>query len=918
MPTISYDGQSLSIDGRRVWLVSGSIHYARVPHQLWRDRIRAARLAGLNCIETPVFWNVHEPSPGAFHFEGDANLRAFIQCIAEEGMFCILRPGPFIGADWDFGGLPAWLHGVEGIQLRQANGPFLEACARYLHAVMEQVRDLQVSTSAPPKVAAKMPGGGGGPILLMQAENQWLCDNPDEAERYLAEILRYLRENGASVPILDGNNLWSQVEGTIAAWSGNQRLPAHLRQLRQVQPEVPRLVGEYWSGTGADVWGGPHHAEIDAELYAFRLAGILAAGAQFNIVPFHGGTNFGFRAGRRAGDVAAYITTSYDSDAPLSEAGGCTEKYFATKRIATFASQFSHLFAHLEPDHLPATLAPDEQEPGISVLHQRGSQGEVVFLLRGSSDRRMHAPVLLPQGRTLDVPLGNDRVAWIVFNTRLGGMAELTYTNLRPWAFVDRRMLVLFGPAGSQGVVAINDAVLQVKPPAGHEPLVVRHEDLTIVVLNREQVDAAWLMNDRVVVGAAMLDGHGQPSPLRGWSQVTTVQSDGEVTVAKLKAPPRITAPRLGRWKAADVSELVTGQSERFEPIDGPTEMATLGVSQGYGWYRIDAKGAKAGQLLLPRGGDRLHVYQQGKPVAILGNGPEATREPVSLKLDSATVVLADHLGRFSTGWQLGDPKGVADHLHAVKPVKLGRPETTVAPSPDLFALRGYFEQARVHDRPNGTRLTWSVKPVGRNPIIVDISVPWRAMLLVNGEPVGAYDPYWSGGFARVILHVDEQITSGQNSLTLAAFEVLEGRRSDVSKTLMVYQATANVTAKAKWAFAAWSLPSEEAFESVVSEGRTGVPMFYRCRFNVSRVDVPLWLEPRGMSKGQIYLNGYNVGRYFNATASGKSVGPQKRYYLPEPWLRTDEANDLILFDEHGKSPGQVRLVYQATGPYGK
>ncbi|MCC7205134.1 MAG: beta-galactosidase, partial [Phycisphaeraceae bacterium] len=107
MPTISFDGQSLLLDGRRLWLVSGAIHYSRTPHELWADRIRAAKQAGLNCIETYVFWNLHEPAPGKFNFRGDADLRHFVKLVGEAGMYCILRPGPYVCAEWDFGGLPA-------------------------------------------------------------------------------------------------------------------------------------------------------------------------------------------------------------------------------------------------------------------------------------------------------------------------------------------------------------------------------------------------------------------------------------------------------------------------------------------------------------------------------------------------------------------------------------------------------------------------------------------------------------------------------------------------------------------------------------------------------------------------------------------------------------------------------------------
>ena len=189
MPSVSFDGQSLLIDGRRIWLVSGSIHYARTPHQLWRSRIRAAsNRPGLNCIDTHVFWNIHEARPGRFHFKDDADLGQFVRLIHQEGMWCILRPGPYVGAGADFGGLPGWLHKIKDVKLRCTNGPFLEACARYLGAVMEQVKDLQVTTPLPGRKVGD--AVSAGPIVMMQAENQWYCHNPDESEGYLRQIVR--------------------------------------------------------------------------------------------------------------------------------------------------------------------------------------------------------------------------------------------------------------------------------------------------------------------------------------------------------------------------------------------------------------------------------------------------------------------------------------------------------------------------------------------------------------------------------------------------------------------------------------------------------------------------------------------------------------------------------------------------------
>ena len=451
MPSISYDRQSLSIDGRRIWLVSGAIHYPRVPHELWRHRIRAARQAGLNCIETYVFWNIHEPKRGKFDFKHNVDLRRVVELIGEEGMYCILRPGPYVCAEWDFGGHPAWLNTVEGLRYREANEPYLEACSRYLGQVMEQVRDLQATAPA------------GGPIVMMQAENEWLCHPPEQGRPYRREVVRYLRENGCEVPINVCNTRGQRVEGAIDTWNANERRAGDLRQLAIVQPNAPRMVPEFWPGW-FDAWGRPHHTKFDGQWNLARLAQMLAVGAQYNLYMFHGGTNFAFHGGRSICGPDCFMTTSYDYDAPLREAGGRGEKYAVVKRVSMFASQFGHVFAHLDARQ-HAAAAPMEDGHGLSVIHQSGGQGDVIFIIRDDNDKRDSVDVLLPNGLSLPVPLDDQRAAWLVTQANLAGVAELTWTNLRPWAFVGKSLLVLFGPAGADGLVNLNGATISITVP---------------------------------------------------------------------------------------------------------------------------------------------------------------------------------------------------------------------------------------------------------------------------------------------------------------------------------------------------------------------------------------------------------------------------------------------------------------------
>lgn len=909
MPNISYDGQSFQVDGRRVWLVSGAIHYTRTPRELWRRRIRAAKQAGLNCIETYVFWNAHEARPGVFNFEGDLDLRAFVQMIHEEGLYCIVRPGPYTCAEWDFGGLPAWLHRIEGIKLREANGPFLEACARYLGAVMEQLKGLQITDPAP-----RGPGSGG-PIIMMQAENEWICHNPAQADTYLREIVRYLRENGCAVPINVCNNLWQRVDGAIDTWNACDHLSADLRQLRVVQPNAPRLVTEFWTGW-FDQWGGPHNTTHNPEWNLHRLASILASGAMYNLYMFHGGTNFGFFGGRSVAAPDCFMTTSYDYDSPLLEAGGRGAKYHAIKRISTFAGHFGQLFAGLDAGTPPpAAVAVDQPHHPISVISQRGTMGDVVFIFKSQNDKTQSLSVLLPNGLTMPVTLGDERVAWFVTNANLAGVATLTHTNLRPWAFADRKMLVLYGVAGSEGLISINDATWSVRVPQDRTPLVEIHEGLTVVVLSREQIDATYLSPGGLVVGALALDDHDRPVPAPGWSHMTTIGTTGEVTRIAAKPARASVAPRLGDWQSADTDAFVEGSSELFKPIPGPASLESLKCDYGYGWYRLTQKRAVAGNAFSPQSGDRLHVYSKKKLQTILGLGPGASSDPERLALDTTAVVLADNLGRFNFGWNVGESKGLLDHLYNVRALKLGKPKPVAGMSPDPFEVRGYWLYLRRGERRPADAWTWTLNAKKGHPIFIDLwRFPARAMILVNNKHVGMYDPIQTAGYARITLNVGDVVHSGKNELKISLFDK-DTAGINPLRYIKAYEATATLTADSAWSFAPWRPPSPDAFNAAAKSSLNS-PCWHRASFKVASTTSPLWFEPIGLTKGQLYLNGHNIGRYFVATPDGKPVPPQSRYYLPEPWLHTDKPNELLVFDEHGRPPQKSRLVYDPTGPY--
>ena len=937
MAEISYDKQAFVVGGRRVFLVSGAIHYPRVPRELWRDRIRAAKQAGLNCIETYVFWNAHEKAPGEFDFAGDLNLRRFIEIVGEEGMWCWLRPGPYVCAEWDGGGLPAWLETVPTtkksgpMKLREASEPFMAACARFLSAVMTQVKGLQVAGHdpnlqrggsfdvKPGQAAHGYRGEGGGPILLMQAENEWFSHNQKQHDEYHRQLIRYMLEGGCRVPVNACNQLWQPVDGTIHTWNASADLSASIRQLGVVQPDAPRIVSEYWTGW-FDHWGGQHAQSVDAQKHLYRLACILAEGAMPNLFMFHGGTNFGFSGGRTVNSTDCYMVTSYDYDAPLREGGGRADKFAMTKRICTFASQFAPVLANLEPTDQAVTIQGGEDDHPPAVIHARGKLGDAVFVVRGPRDQRASVKLQLQDGRSLDVPLGQDRAAWLLLGVKLGDAVTLDFTNLRPWAFADKRMLVLYGPAGANGLISLDGATHPAPVPTGKTPNVQRIGPLTLVVLNEEQIDAAYLDALGVIVGVERPDEHGQPVPLKGWPTQTHVAPDGTCTTTRATGPKATPAPKLSDWDYADCAAYLEGTAEDFEPIAGPASLAQLGVMEGYGWYRIantKPASARSTKTLVPNAGDRLHLYRDGRFDTILGHAPGATHQPESLSLAGDIVVLADNLGRFNYGQRTAEPVGLRSHFCAVKPVKLGKPTVTIEPGPDPFTLGSMIYHRREGQRPLGTKLLWTLKIAGKKPVILR-GHDWQpqATVCVNGRPVGRIGSHTSGENEFVLdpAAEDSPLKTGSNELVVH-FDSADDKHAALAKHLELFQVEAHRTDKSDWAFAPWSMPGDDAF-GPLNDRAANRPGWFRCTFDAKAADAPLFFDASTLSKGQLYLNGHNLGRYFCQTHTRAKVPPQSFYYLPEPWIKLDGPNVLTVFDEHGFGPSKATLAYLPQGPF--
>src|SRR5450432_1987095 len=300
---VSYDSRAVTIDGKRTLLLSGAIHYPRSTPALWPELMQRSREAGLNTIETYVFWNLHEAQRGVFDFSERLDLLHFCKVAQEYGLYVILRVGPYICAETNYGGLPAWLRDVPAIQMRTFNQPFMHEMERWVHMVIEYLDPMFVSN--------------GGPIILLQLENEYNNISAQygvEGQRYLQWVSDLANKLDLGIPSIMCLGAAPGSLETINSFYGHVQIDEH----RSRHPDQPALWTEDWPGW-YDTFGYAHRTR-SAEDCAYAVARFIAAGGTgVNYYMWHGGTNF-----ERS---AMYLqTTSYDFDAPLNEYGLPTTK----------------------------------------------------------------------------------------------------------------------------------------------------------------------------------------------------------------------------------------------------------------------------------------------------------------------------------------------------------------------------------------------------------------------------------------------------------------------------------------------------------------------------------------------------------------------------------------------------------------
>jgi len=478
--TFGYKGERFLLDGEPFLILSGEMHYPRVPRAYWRDRMRKMRALGLNALCTYVFWNLHEPEPGKFDFTGNLDVAAYLRAAQEEGVWVLLRPGPYICTEWDFGGLPSWLLSTPDLKVRTTDPRFLRAAAKYMQRVGEQLAPLQITR--------------GGPIIMVQVENEYGSFGHDHD--YMNAIRKIIRDAGFEVTLYTADGPDELEGGTLpdlpAGVNFGQGDPVpEFAKFARFRQGVPRMCTEYWDGW-FDHWGEEHHT-TSPEGAAEGLDWMFARGISASLYMVHGGTTWGFMSGANFDGTYQPDISSYDYDSPLDEAGRPTRKFNLIREVIK-----KYLPAGAQLPELPAPLPMIEIPP---------------FELREAAEPRglLGKPVLSDRPKTME-DLGQ-RYGFVLYRKRIAKQikARLEIKGVRDYAVVLQGSRPL-------GVLdrRLKQESLEVDLESG--------EPLDILVENMGRVNfGPRLVDDRKgIVGQVKLAG----SELTGWENYPLPMTD--------------------------------------------------------------------------------------------------------------------------------------------------------------------------------------------------------------------------------------------------------------------------------------------------------------------------------------------------------------------------------------------------------
>ena len=366
--TFEIGDRAFLLNGEPFVIKAAELHYPRIPKPYWEQRIKMCKAMGMNTICLYIFWNYHEPEEGKFDFSGQKDIAAFCRLAQENGMYIIVRPGPYVCAEWEMGGLPWWLLKKKDIKLREHDSYFMERVQLFMDEIGKQLADLQISR--------------GGNIIMMQVENEYGSYGVNKP--YVAAIRDMVRKAGfTDVPLFqcDWNSNFENNALDDLLWTMNFGTGANVddqfKRLKELRPNTPLMCSEYWSGW-FDHWGAKHETRSADDLVN-GLKEMLDKNISFSLYMTHGGTSFGHWGGANFPNFSP-TCTSYDYDAPINESGKPTQKFYAVRDLLAGYLPESETLPEI-PDTIPVisipTIAMTEIAPIFDNLPQSKQSDDI-------------------------------------------------------------------------------------------------------------------------------------------------------------------------------------------------------------------------------------------------------------------------------------------------------------------------------------------------------------------------------------------------------------------------------------------------------------------------------------------------------------------------------------------------------------
>ncbi len=926
--SINFDGRGFMIHGKRTFIMSGGMEYARIPHQLWRDRLLRLKRAGFNCVEVYTFWNFHEPHPGQFDFSGDHDLGAFLTLAHSLGLYAICRVGPYYCAEWDSGGYPVWLRFVPGLKVREANPQFLTAVDRFWDHLMPVIAANQINR--------------GGSVILVQLENEdpqgWGRVLPNSYFTYLQSKAVSL---GLQVPyFFSGLHHGSDPAGDTP-WSSAGRAS-------------PWMTTEFWS-----VWYDRYgQTQADADTYDRRIWKVLAYGGNgLNFYMFHGGTNFGYTNDDED-------SASYDYGAAIGQAGDLRPTYYRFKRAALFAQSFASILEN--SDNATEAYQSAATDPDVHVTARTSPSGTILFLDNPTASAvktqvKNADGTLFPENGTLTLAPG--QIAPIVHDFPL--LPGVTLERATPLLGIQHSgnltTLVAYGPIGDTaelrfrltGTAKVTDngsvqkagnlltASTQMLPNVVNiSSFQIGGQTVHVLAMPTHYADLTWFADSNVLVG---LEYVGDTALVNGKLHLTAESRSDKVAPGMLFGTNNIAAtalwpyslptslpaaPTLSAWQTlpGDAEAAPSYLDAAWMASAYPLPMGADGDASAYAWYRTAVNVPKAGiyTLKFTDGGDWASVFTDGQHSA-----SGSVKEGVAVTLPAGQTqlaVLAAHYGRPKEFGYMGpvdalDAKGLrgpvmldtgkeaksaittwrlqanADADHLAPPTDTaGAGWTDGTTGPDIF-----------HGRRGFAWYTATLPAIdGAHHRIHFENVDDNATVFLNGKQVGNHQG-WGQPFDALLDPAWN--TAGPNTLAVLVENTDGGGGVQGAATLQ------EVNAGDEIAVTGWKMQGGIAepktlagWKPGAAASTSGAPAYFRAAFTAAPPAVTgphpiLRVTTTGLSRGFIWLNGHNLGRYPEKL-------PVNGLYLPEPWLNAG-SNELVIFDEEGHSPAGVTLTVE-------